>query len=592
MFVPNALQLEGKELGRSRGPFLLPGPGWRDTRLGDRVPALRDGAQPESSCVDNWAVSSAVQNSFRGFAALWANVGGWVQTARVGENRFSEMSTKSEALTRIQGALAEFEALAADEAGLAVGVPFSDCTDADLLESAARLGRVLSVVQANLTEVAAEIGHRSHHSNGRLALCKREGFATPTHLLADITGQHPASVARMVRVGDAVYQGRALDGGVREARHPFVAKALRADTLSVDAADVIAGALDRAARGGSLAEHRAMESLLVGKASVHPISELRILCEKATDVLHPDGSKPRHDMQRRARTLSIRECEDGMTKLTALLPPEDAAIVRAGIFAVARAVDAAPAVEPTHIFMGHTSNANEVPDGGTPDGASYDVYGRPVGETAITWGQKLADALVTVFRHGASCTATGVKSLPAFHVVVRIALNDLLSGTGVGEVDGGGTLDAGHVRRIAASAGIIPAVLGSDSMPLDVGRSQRFFNFTQRTALRERDGSCAWPGCLNMFSDAHHIRWWEHDTGPSDISNGVMLCPSHHHRIHDNGWTIEIRPPDSDPNGPPTPHFVAPATSVGAALIPGAVMDERGKVTLRGGRTTLTPTAA
>ena len=497
------------------------------------------------------------------------------------------MSTKSEALTRIQGALAEFAALAEDEVGLAVGVEYSDCTDADLMESAARLGRVLTVVQANLTEVAAEIGHRSHHSNGRLALCKREGFATPTHLLTDITGQHPASVARMVRVGDAVYQGRALDGGVREARHPFVAEALREDALSVDAADLIAGALDRAARGGSLAEHRAMESLLVTDAGEYSISELRVLCEKATDVLHPDGARPRHESQRRARSLTIRQCDDGMTKLTALLPPEDAALVRAGIYAVARAVDAAPAVEPSQIFMRQTSDANEVADGCTPDGASYDVYGRPVGVTATTWGQKLADALVAVFRHGASCMATGPKSLPAFHVVVRIALDDLITGTGVGEIDGGGTLDAGHVRRMAASAGIIPAVLGSDSLPLDVGRSERFFTFAQRTALRERDGTCAWPGCLNMFSDAHHIRWWEHDTGPSDISNGVMLCPSHHHRIHDNGWTIEIRPADSDPNGPPVPHFIAPATSVGAALIPGAIMDQRGKVTLRGGRTRL-----
>lgn len=501
------------------------------------------------------------------------------------------MSTKREALERIRGALAEFEQLATIDAGLAEGVPYSECSDAELLESAAGLGRVLSVVQANLTEVAAEINHRSPKARGDVSLCKREGFASVTHLLADITGQHPASVARMVRVGEATYRGRSFDGSLRDARHPFVAEALRNDELSVEAADLIVGALDRASRGGNLAAHRSMESLLVRQASQHTVTELRALCDKANEVLDPDGSLPRHESQRQTRSLTMRQCSDGMTKLTALLTPEDAAIVGAGIFAVARAVDAAPAVEPAQIFMRQTSNANLVADGGIPDGASYDVYGRPVGVTAVTWAQKLADALVEVFRHGASCNATGPGSLPAFHVVVRIALDDLLSGTGIGTVDGGGTLDAGHVRRIAASAGIIPAVLGSHSLPLDVGRSERFFTFAQRVALRERDGSCAWPGCLNVFSDAHHIRWWEHDSGPTDISNGVMLCSSHHHRIHDNNWKVEVRPPDTDPNAPPVPHFIAPATAVGAVLIPGAVMNERGRVTICGGKTQL-PRAA
>nr|WP_300267318.1 HNH endonuclease [Microbacterium sp.] len=39
---------------------------------------------------------------------------------------------------------------------------------------------------------------------------------------------------------------------------------------------------------------------------------------------------------------------------------------------------------------------------------------------------------------------------------------------------------------------------------------------------------------------AHHIRWWQRDHGATDLANGVLLCETCHHRIHDNGWEIEV----------------------------------------------------
>ncbi|MFJ4176205.1 HNH endonuclease, partial [Microbacterium sp. NPDC089696] len=37
-----------------------------------------------------------------------------------------------------------------------------------------------------------------------------------------------------------------------------------------------------------------------------------------------------------------------------------------------------------------------------------------------------------------------------------------------------------------------------------------------------------------------HLKWWHRDTGPTDLDNGVLLCTSCHHRVHDNGWDIHI----------------------------------------------------
>ena len=68
----------------------------------------------------------------------------------------------------------------------------------------------------------------------------------------------------------------------------------------------------------------------------------------------------------------------------------------------------------------------------------------------------------------------------------------------------------------------------------------------------------------------HHIKWWHRDTGPTNLSNGILLCTRDHHRVHTQNWDIHIRdntvwftPPDTiDPNRtpirggrPPTPHL-------------------------------------
>ncbi len=56
----------------------------------------------------------------------------------------------------------------------------------------------------------------------------------------------------------------------------------------------------------------------------------------------------------------------------------------------------------------------------------------------------------------------------------------------------------------------MPMVLGSDSMPLDVGRQHRLATAAIRDALAQRDQGCAFPGCDRppRYCQAHHIREW------------------------------------------------------------------------------------
>ncbi|MFF1574330.1 HNH endonuclease [Leifsonia sp. NPDC058292] len=86
-------------------------------------------------------------------------------------------------------------------------------------------------------------------------------------------------------------------------------------------------------------------------------------------------------------------------------------------------------------------------------------------------------------------------------------------------------------------------VLGGDGEVLDLGRSRRLFTSKQKLALAERDGGCAWAGCPHppSYTEAHHIRWWDKQHGPTDLNNGILLCSNHHHRVHDDGWDIQVR---------------------------------------------------
>ncbi|NKX52343.1 DUF222 domain-containing protein, partial [Arthrobacter deserti] len=161
-----------------------------------------------------------------------------------------------------------------------------------------------------------------------------------------------------------------------------------------------------------------------------------------------------------------------------------------------------------------------------------------------TRAQKLLNGLV-----GACRIALSTDKLPAARghrpqVMVSINYEDL-SGQlgGTGQAFFGGLLSARTVRKIACDADLIPMVLGGKGEVLDVGRAQRLFTPAMRRALVARDGGCAFPGCSipPNWCEAHHIRFWNRDLGPTSVANGVLLCAFHHHLIHEGGWTAESR---------------------------------------------------
>jgi hypothetical protein len=154
--------------------------------------------------------------------------------------------------------------------------------------------------------------------------------------------------------------------------------------------------------------------------------------------------------------------------------------------------------------------------------------------------RRLGEALVEyVERYPADHTpqTAGVNAT----VVVTMTLEQLLGEHATALLDDGTHMSAGQARRLACEAGIIPVVLGSRSLPLDLGRTVRLFTKAQRIALGLRDGGCTARDCETTASGchAHHDNPWSRH-GSSDLANGRLLCPRHHRLAHDSRYARTV----------------------------------------------------
>lgn len=419
---------------------------------------------------------------------------------------------------------------AADAVCARDGVDVAGLPRQELVALSNDLAMLRRSVDVALAHVAAEMDRRSSTDDGAAGLAARAGFRSAGEMIARVTGGSLADARRLVTTGslmadlepdkrpaDALpgspvdapdHSGTGLPadppGPLAQVRTQ-VGRCVRNGDLSVDAAAAFGTAI------AGMPDTDAARDLLLRALKKAPglaLHEVRKLVWRAQALADPRAWEQREQRQYAERYASLRDDADGMVTLTARLTPLDAAPVRAVLDANVR-------------------------------WAMQQRREDPSSDTRTAW-QMRADILVDLCKHALDCDqpTSGVKTT----VVVRLTSAELQSGLGVGEVDGGShPVSAGSLRRAAADAEIIPAVLGGESEVLDWGRNRRLFSPAQRLALVERDGGCAWCNAPPSWCEAHHIRWWERDAGPTDLSNGVLLCTRCHHRIHRDGWEIEVR---------------------------------------------------
>ena len=209
------------------------------------------------------------------------------------------------------------------------------------------------------------------------------------------------------------------------------------------------------------------------------------------------------------RLKSLRLCplENGMVRISGQLDPEGAAVLRA-------ALDPLSAPNPC------TQNGGRDP--------------RPA-------ERRRADALVEICRRAAAAGGAAPATSKA-QIVVTIDLERLTQAIrGAGLTLDRQVLSPQTVRKLACDASIIPMVLGSESQPLDVGRTKRLVTPGLLAALWARDKGCTYPGCGRppQWTDAHHVQHWA-DGGPTSLMNLALLCAHHHTWVHQHDLTATV----------------------------------------------------
>jgi hypothetical protein len=128
-------------------------------------------------------------------------------------------------------------------------------------------------------------------------------------------------------------------------------------------------------------------------------------------------------------------------------------------------------------------------------------------------------------------------------IVVTLQHKQLVQDLAAAGVDTGHETSPGDARRIACNAGILPAILNGQSLPLDLGRSKRLFTEAHRVALATKHTTCAAHGCQRPYAwcELHHAAPWA-TGGATNLEKAIPLCGWHHRRIHDPAYGHERQP--------------------------------------------------
>ncbi|MEV7632554.1 DUF222 domain-containing protein [Microbacterium sp. NPDC089318] len=397
----------------------------------------------------------------------------------------------------------------------------ADLDRSGLVSMTRAIGSARRALDALQADVAAAIAHESRPELGADSLAKQQGFRTPAQLIATTTGTSAGDAARLVKVGEAIAPRQNLMGEPAPAKYPAVQAAVTSGRLGGAGAAAIVEFLNRARIGADKAVVAEAERQLVERAVGLSLDDLRRLVKRAEAVLEADRLEAREEERRAQRSLSMFE-RDGMLHLNLVTPVEEGAPIKAAIDGYVTAQFQA---------------RKDMNDAGIAE-----VDGVHADQRTVTMMR--ADALTLFCAHVLDCDSR--MPVSGATVVVRVNASDLEAGTGAGSIDGlDQPISVTAIRRMAASGGVIPCVLDSAGDILDWGREKRLFTRAQKLALVDRDGGCAMCGLPPNMTEVHHIEWWNRDAGSTDRTNGILLCSTCHHRIHDNGWEIRIESTDA-----------------------------------------------
>lgn len=412
---------------------------------------------------------------------------------------------------------------------------WDDVDASEALEVTHAIARARSLIDGAMLGIAGRLEET--------AAAEALGWASTKDFLTHVTGGHKGTGGGLLR---AVEQLRDL---------PAVEAALRAGAISLPQARAIAGKVSTlphvpefrtavAARMIELVDHEGYDASDLQTAFADVAREVdadgRIL---ADELSREKQERAAHH----ARFLGLSEDGLGGVKVRGYCSVEDAERVKATLMPLAAPVTTEPGAcggrspglgEP--LLDPGTGRMTATPCAAEP-GCAHD------GRDPRDHGRRMWDALVELCRRADSADVLPHDHGTTARIIVTIDHDSLRRQV----IDAGlardatmpshQQLSAAAVRVLACDAEIIPAVLGTDSQVLDVGRASRLVTPTLWNALILRDAHCAFPGCTRppIACDAHHVVHWA-DGGPTSLDNLMLVCRRHHTIVHNTPWSVRI----------------------------------------------------
>jgi hypothetical protein len=160
-----------------------------------------------------------------------------------------------------------------------------------------------------------------------------------------------------------------------------------------------------------------------------------------------------------------------------------------------------------------------------------------------TLGQRQADGLLALASVRVAADADPDRATVVAVVELAAICDD--DPTATTELETGEPLATDTARRLVCDSRLSVLVQDTEGRAVGVGTTTRTVGPAQRRALTARDGHCRFGDCTSRrFLHAHHIDHWP---APTTMSNLAMVCYTHHHSLHEGGWTLT-----GDPFGPLT----------------------------------------
>ncbi len=402
----------------------------------------------------------------------------------------------------------------------------------ELLDTARTVEKLARLTYAVQVAVAGEI------DLARLA--QTHGQPSTATLLREVLSIGPADARGRVRAAAQIMPQDAISGGEIPPQLPELGHALNQGALGAEHTSIVVKTMNRIPTDIPAEIREQAEHTLVDHARTMDPTHLGRVAQKLLETLDPDGHfEPNDPADRAELALGARDTRTGLTPIRGRLDDQTIAA-----FIAATDPHAKPRPE-TDGIKDHRPAAT-----------------------------RLAQALTTVLDAYLNLGDGPVQSGERPHITMTIEYDALTGRLGTAVLDATGTPTTPAIaRRLLCDCDIIPAVLGSNDEPLDIGRATRIWPTGIRRAATLRDGGCTFPGCDRPahWADLHHIRFWA-DGGPTSLTNAAVLCGYHHTLIHQGDWHIRMAT-DGHPDVIP-PTWIDPTNDPAATTSTGHDYDQ------------------